>query len=93
MEIAITVTQEDITKGQDRKGPSFPFRVINCPLALACKRAGVDNFSHINADGEIVLGKFGDHTYLRAEGAWNFVRRADSGRNIHPQTFIFKEVK
>jgi len=73
--VRVEVTAEDIVKGEP-KDHCF------CPLALACKRAGirspvVENYSLESEDGNAAL----------ADEACDFVHDFDLGRPVKPFSF------
>lgn len=72
--VTVEVTAEDIAKGK-------PMECLNCPVALACMRAGLDDIavcdSSLDSDGSI----------RTPDVVAEFIHAFDNGKPVHPFTF------
>ena len=77
MKIRIDVTEDDIKNGRRGHGEK-------CPVALACQRVNVKNFSSVEF-GAVSFndGKMISHSCEVQE----FVQRFDSGKEVQPFSF------
>lgn len=80
----ITVTQQDIEQGKRRDEQS-------CPVALACKRAGLSEPRVDNYYVSYISREDGSFSFLLPQQVKNFIIAFDNQKSVQPFNFDLRD--